>query len=74
MSVVQIDWKPDGPALRSFGRTVIIGSLPPPAALPSAQGCSPAAVTPAGAAAVTAAPGPTRPAAPATAAGACATA
>ena len=27
MSLVQIDWKPDGPALRRFGRTVIIGSL-----------------------------------------------
>ncbi len=27
MSIVQIDWHPDGPALRRFGRTVIIGSL-----------------------------------------------
>lgn len=27
MAMVQIDWRPDGPALRSFGRTVIIGSL-----------------------------------------------
>ncbi len=27
MSIVQIDWHPDGPALKRFGRTVIIGSL-----------------------------------------------
>ena len=27
MSMVQIDWRPDGPALKRFGRTVIIGSL-----------------------------------------------
>lgn len=27
MSLVHIDWHPDGPALRRFGRTVVIGSL-----------------------------------------------
>ncbi len=27
MSMVQIDWRPDGPALKRFGRTVVIGSL-----------------------------------------------
>lgn len=27
MSIVQIDWRPDGPALRRFGRTVMVGSL-----------------------------------------------
>ena len=27
MSMVEIDWSPDGPALRRFGRTVVIGSL-----------------------------------------------
>ncbi len=27
MSMVHIEWRPDGPALRRFGRTVLIGSL-----------------------------------------------
>ncbi len=27
MSMVQIDWRPDGAALRRFGRTTLIGSL-----------------------------------------------
>jgi saxitoxin biosynthesis operon SxtJ-like protein len=43
MSVVQIDWKPDRAALRSFGRTVIIGSLLIAAVLHWGKGWSQAA-------------------------------
>ena len=43
MSIVHIDWHPDGPALRRFGRTVIIGSLLIAAALHFLKGWTTAA-------------------------------
>ena len=44
MSMVQIDWRPDGPALKRFGRTVVIGSLLIAAALHWLKGWATAAV------------------------------
>lgn len=44
MSLVHIDWHPDGPALRRFGRTVIIGSLLIAAVLWLAKGWATAAL------------------------------
>ena len=49
MSLVQIDWNPDGPALRRFGRTVVVGSLLIAAALHFVRGWTTAALVLAGA-------------------------
>ena len=49
MALVQIDWNPDGPALRRFGRTVVIGSLLIATALHLLRGWTTAALILAGA-------------------------